>query len=136
MKLSFRIALGLREFEIMVRLWIESEAWDEVLDKIMKQNLFNQNSQASTLRIYSEIRERIQCLTPESLSDFLEWDQEDRRAIAFVAACKCYPFIFDFVQTVLKDKLQVFDEVLIDEDFNNYWNTKAVDIPELDEVAQ
>ena len=37
---------------------------------------------------------------------------------------------------MLKDKLQVFDEVLIDEDFNNYWNTKAVDIPELDEVAQ
>ena len=104
MKLSFTaIALGLNEFELLARLRTELGSWEAVQEKVHKENLLQRTSQASTTRVLREIRQRIQCLAPETLSDFLEWGYEERRAIALIATCKCYPFIFDFIRITLRD---------------------------------
>jgi hypothetical protein len=136
MKLSFTaIALGLNEFELLARLRSEEDSWDAVQERVHKETLLKRTTRASVTRVMREVRQRIQCLAPETRSNFLDWGYEERRAIALIAACKCYPFIFDFIRITLKDKLQVFDQALRDEDLDGFWNSKAVDYPELEEIA-
>lgn len=137
LKLSFTtMALGLNEFRLLVQQYQDRRDWTEVLANVSAQNLLQRRSATGTKRVFREIRQRIEQLSEETLSDFLEASPEDQRSIAFLAICKCYRFIFDFVRLVLRDKLIVFDFVLLDEDFAGFWNRMAVDHPELDERSE
>ncbi len=134
LKLSFTsVALGLNEFTLLVQQYLEIQDWADTLAHVSAQNLLQRRSSSSTKTVFLEIRQRIEQLSEETLSDFLDASPEDQRAIAFLAVCKCYQLIFDFVRLVLRDKLIVFDYVLLDEDFTGFWNRMAVDHPELDE---
>ena len=136
LKLSFTaLALGLREMETAVPLYLDCSDWEAVGNQVMDQNLLQRTSQASTIRVFREVRQRLQCLAKETLSDFMDWGLEERQSIALIAACKCYPFIFDFIRITLKDKIQVFDQTLRDEDLDVFWNSKAIEHPELEDIA-
>jgi len=136
LKLSFTaLALGLREMEMVVPLYLEHSNWEEVGKLVNDENLFQLTSQASSIRVFREVRQRLQTLDPETLEIFTELDLDDKRAIALVAACKKYPFIFDFIRITLKDKIQVFDQTLREEDLDVFWNSQTIKYPELEEIA-
>lgn len=136
-KLSFTaIALGLNEFEVLIRLREDTDSWDAVNTRVHADNLLKQTSPASVTRVLREVRQRIQCLASATCSNFLKWGYEERRAIALIAACKCYPFIFNFIRGTLRDKVQVFDHHLHDSDFDVYWNGVAIKYPALDDTAE
>ena len=137
LKLSFTpLALGLYEFEVLIRLREDGDSWDVTKSKVHSDNLLKQTSQASVTRVLREVRQRIQCLDSTTCSNFLKWGYEERQAIALIAACKCYPFIFNFIRGPLRDKIQVFDLALHDSDFDVYWNGVAVDHPNLENTAE
>ncbi len=136
LKLSFTtLALGLREMETIVPIYLECADWESAGKRAVDQNLLQLTSQASTIRVFREVRQRLQCLANETLSNFMDWAFEERQAIALIAACKCYPFIFDFIRLALKDKIQVFDQSLREQDLDVFWNSKAIEHPELEDVA-
>ena len=136
LKLSFTsIALGLNDFALLIRQYHETQDWAETLARVDAGNLLQRQSTHSTRRVFREIRQRIEHLSAQTLSEFPDAPLEDQRSIAFLAVCKCYRFIFDFVHLVLRDKLVVFDYALLDEDFAGFWNRMAVDHPELEELS-
>ena len=122
------MALGLREMEVVVPLYLEHSNWEEVGKLVNDENLFQLTSQASSIRVFREVRQRLQTLDPETLEIFTELDLDEKRAIALVAACKKYPFIFDFIRITLKDKIQVFDQTLREEDLDVFWNSQTIQI--------
>jgi hypothetical protein len=137
MKLSLTaISLGIREFEILVELYLDLGNWDKVGEKVASENLFQQMSRSSTVRQCREIRQRIQSLQKETLENFVEWGTEERKFIAFLAVCKTYPFVFEFVSQVLDEKLAIYDYQLQEVDFTAYWNEKVMEYPELDSVTE
>lgn len=128
LKLSFTaLALGLREAEAVVPLWLELKDWPTVGQRVIEGNLFQKASGASTRRIFRELRQRLQQLLPDTLEAFNESGVEQKRQILLVAACKCYPFLFQFITGPLRDKLAVFDTRFRSEDFDIYWNHLAVE---------
>ena len=122
--------------ETIVPIYLECADWESAGKRAVDQNLLQLTSQASTIRVFREVRQRLQCLANETLSNFMDWAFEERQAIALIAACKCYPFIFDFIRLALKDKIQVFDQSLREQDLDVFWNSKAIEHPELEDVAE
>ena len=137
MKLSLTtIALGIREFEILVDLYLQHRNWDTVGELVVKENLFQVTSQSSTVRQCREVRQRIQSLSLETLETFPNFNSDERKFIAFLAICKTYPLVFDFVVQVLAEKLVIYDYQLKEVDFTAFWNEKIMDYPELDNIAE
>jgi hypothetical protein len=135
-KLSFTaIALGLREAEAMLGLWRHERDWDGVGEAAVEGNIFQKSSSASTRRIFRELRQRLEFLDPQTLEQFDQVSTDEQRAILLIAACKCYPFLFDFIHSTLADKLAVFDYAVSTEDFDLYWNRTEIDHPELEDIA-
>ena len=135
-KLSFTaLALGLREMEVVVPLLLEHSDWDAVGKLVIGQNLLQLTSPASSVRVFREVRQRLQTLDPETLKIFTELDLDEKRSVALIAACKNYSFIFDFIRITLKDKVQVFDQTLREEDLDVFWNYQTIEHPELEEIA-
>ncbi len=137
LKLSFTaLALGLREMEIVAPLYLDHLDWEIVSKEVCEKNLLQLTSQSSTVRVFREVRQRLQSLDKETIDCFVECGIEERRAIALIAACKKYPFIFDFIRITLKDKIQVFDQTLREEDLDVFWNTQTIEHPELEDIAE
>ena len=137
MKLSLTtIALGIREFEILVELYLRYKDWEKVNQEVVTKNLFQLTSQSSTTRQCREVRQRIQSLSLETLETFPNFNSDERKFIAFLAICKTYPLVFDFVVQVLAEKLVIYDYQLKEVDFTAFWNEKIMDYPELDNIAE
>ena len=116
-------------------LWKIQKNWDIIADTVVESNLFQKSNSASTRRIFREIRQRLQNLDEQTLEDFDQFTRDEQKIVLLIAACKCYPFLFDFIQTVLANKLMVFDHHLKQEDFDAFWNRSQVDYPELEKIA-
>lgn len=130
------LALGLREAEAVVPVWLESRDWHLVGEQVLAENLLQKPSAASTRRIYRELCQRLQMLQPATLEAFSEGGADERRQILFLAACKTYPFLFHFITGPLRDKLAVFDTMVRSEDFVVYWNHLALESPALDDLKE
>lgn len=135
-KMSFTaLALGLQEANVVLGLYLETGVWDQAAIRVVEENAFQKNNSASTRRIFREIRQRLQTLDKDTLDDFLDANSDDRKAILLIAACKCYPFLFDFIRITLADKYTVFDYRVGKEDFDTYWNRSSLEHPSLEEVS-
>jgi len=136
LKLSFTaIALGQREAGEVLSLWTTAGDWDVAASLAIEENPFQKSTSASTRRIFREVRQRLQTLDKETLGSFADGTSDEQKAILLIAACKCYPFLFDFIRTTLADKLVVFDYQVGKEDFDIFWNRSLLDHPELEEIA-
>lgn len=137
MKLSLTtIALGIREFEILVELYLRYKDWEKVNQEVVTKNLFQLTSQSSTTRQFREIRQRIQSLKLETLEVFADFNSDGKKFIAFLAICKTYPVVCEFIVQVLAEKLVIYDYQLKEVDFTAFWNEKIMDYPELDNITE
>jgi hypothetical protein len=135
-KLSFTsLPLGLREAEVVVPLWLESQDWEQVYRVVSDQNLLQKGASTSTVRIFREIRQRLETLDPETLEDFMDSGVVDRKAILLLAACKCYPILFRFIREVMWEKTLVFDYSLEAVDFEKFWNRLAEEDETLENIT-
>ncbi len=135
-RLSFTsLSLGYSEFCTVCDIFAETRTWTNTLEEVRTGNLLQRPSAKSAQRIFGEIRKRIECLSDETIATFPSAPDDDRRAIAYLAACKLYPLIFDFVRFVLLEKIAVFDFSVSDTDFDGYWNRKAIDHHDLETVT-
>lgn len=135
-KLSFTaIALGLREASEVLSLLRSTGCWEATASLAVEENPFQKSTSSSTRRIFREVRQRLETLDPSTLEQFEEVSSDDQKAILLIAACKCYPFLFDFIRSTLAEKSQVFDFHLSKEDFDVFWNRSLIDSKELESIA-
>jgi len=135
-RLSFTsLSLGYPEFCTICDTFAETKDWTKTVDRARAGNLLQRPSAKSAQRVFGEIRKRIECLSAKTVESFVDASDDDRRAIAYLAACKLYPIIFDFVRYTLVDKVAVFDFSVTENDFNAYWNRAAIDHPDLETVT-
>lgn len=135
-KLSFTaIALGHREAVEVISLLGVAGDWDAAAALAIEENPFQKRTSNSTRRIFREVRQRLETLNTTTLEQFQDASNDDQKAILLIAACKCYPFLFDFICTTLADKLMVFDYQVGKDDFDIFWNRSLLDHPELEGIA-
>lgn len=135
-KLSFTaVALGLREANAVLSLYLDVANWELAAVQAVNENILQKGNRASTRRIFREVRQRLQMLKQDTLVEFMDANADDQKSILLIAACKCYPFLFDFIRTTIADKCAVFDYRVEKQDFDAYWNRSILDHQCLETIA-
>lgn len=97
---------------------------------------FNTAKAETSRRSFREIRNRLIQLTPNQIEMLANGSLIQQKQIAFLAVCKHYQFIKDFVVEVLWDKTMVFNYQINESDFNSFINRKIPLQPELETFSE
>lgn len=83
-----------------------------------------------------EYTKRIRSLTPAQMQVLASGDFISQRQMAYLSICKTYAFIRDFVVEVLRDKLLVFDNQILDSDYLSFYRRKTELYPKMESFTQ
>lgn len=97
---------------------------------------FKSDKAETSRRSFREIRNRLGQLTSDQLEILAEGGLIQQKQIAFLAVCKHYSFIKDFVIEALWDKTMVFNYQINESDFNSFINRKIPLQPELETFSE
>jgi hypothetical protein len=118
-------ALYLKECLAVARLLRQHGDWVIVRDKLIEDNLLRQRSRESSVRLFREIRYRLQELTAKELVYLCDADPQDQRHLLFIAVCLRYRFIREFIQEVLLPKALSSDLQLYPGDIGRFFESKG-----------
>jgi hypothetical protein len=132
-RLSFTSASSqLPIFVILAGLAIEKDydLDDLTPDKIGKEK------ESTNIRQFRELKHRLKSLNKAEIDLLANGNLVNQKHIIFLAFCKTYRFIFDFVVEVLREKALVYDYEIRESDYNSFINAKIFDHPELEELTE
>jgi hypothetical protein len=98
--------------------------------------VFNSGKTKTSDRQFREIKQRLERLTHDQINILIQGDLISQKQIAFLAVCKRYRFIRDFVVDTIRDKVLVFDYKINVSDFKSFINAKVQLHPELEEFSE
>lgn len=87
-------------------------------------------------RIRKELVMRLENLTNSQLKYLIDAGLEEAKKMSFVAICKTYQYIHEFVVEVLFEKAHQLDFTITDGEYLSYYNRKAELHPELEEISE
>lgn len=91
---------------------------------------------ATGRRIRMELMKRLENLTASQFNYLLDANLDNARRMAFVAICKTYAFIYEFVVEALREKMHQRDYVVSDGEYLSFFNRKAELHPELEDLSE
>jgi hypothetical protein len=86
-------------------------------------------------REFREIKDRLECLSPDEIRILSDGSHEEQKLISLVSFARLYHFFYEFMTEVVAEKILVFDYALTEMDYNVFFNRKAVDHPEVDQLT-
>jgi hypothetical protein len=123
--------LFLQESVSLAELLVKGHSWGEIERIAAESNLLRTRTSASRVRLVREVRHRLSKLSAEELGAFSRASSRDQAALLFLATCRHFEFIRDFVIEVLLVKVQSLDFQLTLSDYNRFVEGKAAGHPEL-----
>lgn len=115
---TLRVAKGIREADL-----------DGIEEKIGK------GKTATGKRIKRELISRVETLTQNQLEYLCNSNLSEARSMIFVAICKTYEYIYEFVVEVLREKFLRFEYTITDGEYLSFYNRKAELHPELEALS-
>lgn len=128
-------ALYLPESLAVAELARNERDWAKALHQAAEDNLLKQRKSASRTRLLREIRYRLQQLSREELEFLCEAGSRDQRQLLFIAICRRFRFIREFVEEVLRPKATALDVQLYPADFARFFDRKGAESPEVDQLT-
>lgn len=120
---------------VIAQVHLQQADWQKTKTAVLTSNALQARSASSAKRLESELRQRLQTLTPAQLELLATGSGEDRTAMAWLASLKRIQLAFDVVQEVLAEKLAGMDPVLRRSDMVAFYELQELIHPELAEVA-
>lgn len=116
---------------IVAEVYLDCSDWDEAKKRVIRDNSLQSRTPSSAIRMEREFRQRLQTLTHRQIEILATAPADSRVAIAWLSVLKHSAFVFDFVNEVLRSKLENHDAVLRHSDYENFFHSKSVSHPEL-----
>ncbi|MRI81413.1 DUF1819 family protein [Aerococcaceae bacterium DSM 109653] len=114
------------EFKLVVNLVEEGLTDDEIRKKVFEENLFQQKA-SSTTRSFPYILKRARALDDQLRKYVLEESNQMAKQINFYAIMKTDLLFYEFMDEVIKNKLQNNDLIYEKKDINIFFNEKSDD---------
>ena len=121
---------------IEAEVFLSIQKWDEVKKHIISNNSFQSNTRGSLIRMESEIRNRLKCLTEKEIYLLAKSSGAELRAMSWLSVIKNSFFIREFTVEILRGKLSDMDTELRLSDFKNFVSSKAPMHPELESLKE
>lgn len=135
-RLSFTTGgLFLRESSTVAACYLAARDWKKARDKVRQENLLQVRTAAAATRISKEVTARLELLDDAELEALQDLGIRDQAYLLWVAACRRYTFLREFATEVLREHHLSMRRELSFGDYDNFYNSKALWHPELDELA-
>ena len=122
-------SMRLNDFVLVAKLKREGQKIDHV-------NLLGAGNSKTGSRMLLEYTKRLENLSNEQTLQLIEGILPSQKQIAFLAICKAYTFIRDFVVEVVREKVLLFDYCVSEGDFVSFLRRKTEIHPELEEISE
>jgi hypothetical protein len=116
---------------IMAEHYLKTNDWPATRQWVLSTNALQCRSASSAVRLEVELRKRLNCLTPEQLGIMARATEDERIAMAWLAAMKQSVILFDFAAEVLREKLSLHDPVLRLSDYETFVDHQSAMHPAL-----
>ncbi|WP_027109276.1 DUF1819 family protein [Lacticigenium naphthae] len=113
------------ETKIVARLLHQGKTYEEILKKILDENLFQLNSPDRAMRFFSEIQKRLEELDVYLFNQFLVTNEHTSKAILFYALLKKDRLLFEWMRVVVWDKFLVLDWHLSKKETEAFFEKKS-----------
>ncbi len=110
--------------------------WEMTKEKTFKENLMNKTKVSSNQRYFVLIKQRISALNQEELQKFVDGSMAEKRIIVLLAICKAHSFVYDFITENVREAYFGLNERISHANFNEFYNEKKYEHPELEEITQ
>jgi hypothetical protein len=120
---------------VIAQVHLEQGDWPKTKAAVLERNALQARSASTAKRLESELRQRLQNLTPAQLELLATGSSDDRTAMAWLAALKRIQLALDVVQKVLAEKLAGLDPVLRRSDMAAFYEVQELHHKELAMVA-
>ncbi len=131
-KLSFSAGSLLASESVRIAgIYREEKDWEEVKQIVLADNAIQKVRATSVTRMLREIRQRLTTLTSEQFALLVDSDPRDQIQVLYLAACKYYRYLRDFVVEVVRNKVLTFDTILTHADYDRFFDAKSAEHDEL-----
>jgi hypothetical protein len=110
--------------------------WDVTAIAARQAGAFPVRKLSSAQRSIREIVNRLRCLRSEELEAFQTGNRSEQASILWLAACRAYRFIAEFVVEVVADRYASLRLDLTYDDFDTFYAAKAEWSPKLAGLSQ
>jgi hypothetical protein len=126
-RMSFSVGgLQVRESVALVKACRSGETWPEARERLVAEGFSSFPKLASQTRVLREVFDRIGHLTYAERTYLLEEaDRLEEQALIWLAVCRTYPFIREFVVEVVSERYQSWRFELGLEAFDRFFAEKA-----------
>ena len=125
----------IRESTQAFRIYARTQDWDRVQTHLIDEHIVSYKTLSSAKRLSREVVLRLRSLEPHEAKFALDADFEERRALLWIAICRTYEIIPDFVRTVLTERLLALRTDLSPQDFEQFLEGRALLHCEVDRLA-
>ena len=110
--------------------------WKRTRERAFKENLMQKDKMSSNQRYFALMKQRLEALNYEELKLFVDSTVAVRRLLVLLAICKAHPFIYDFISENVRDCFYNQYEKVSHANFNEFYNEKKYEHPELEQVTE
>ena len=134
-KMSFTTGgLFYNESLLIAEVYAQAGNWQETRDKVLSQNLLQARTERSAKIRVREICSRLELLTSDQLNLLLSGSRQEQQYLLWIAVCKRYSFIHEFMVAVVREKYLRMDLHLQPQDYEIFFEDKAEWHEELDQL--
>ena len=120
---------------VIASIHLEHGDWKRTKAEVLQRNALQTRSASSAKRLETELRQRLQTLTPGQLELLARGTSDERTAMSWLAALKRIQLVMDVAREVLAEKLAGMDPVLRRSDMAAFYEAQERKHPELAKVA-
>lgn len=110
--------------------------WENIDNLKELELLIGKGKSKTGKTIYSELKKRLDVLTEEQVNILKNGSFKAQNEIAYLAVCKYYRFIREFIIEVMREKYLVFDYELTDGDYLSFFRRKAEANDKLEKLTE
>ena len=130
-------AAMLMETHAVAQVLIECDGdWATTKKRVFDENVMQKDKLSSTSRYFALIKQRLEALTTEELNLLANSPVAIQRQMILLAICKAYRFIYDFINEIVRDAYYNRYEKISKATFNEFFNEKKYEHPELEKVTE
>lgn len=130
-------AAMMNETYAVAKAYMECDGdWNLTKEKTFRDNLMKKNKQSSNQRYFLLIKQRIEALNEDEIQVLVNGTVAVRKIIVLLAICKAHSLIYDFIAENVRDCFYNLHEKVTHANFNEFYNEKKYEYPELEEVTE
>lgn len=117
-RLPSRSGLCRSESVLIVQKYLDAKDWELVKTYVLEENVLQKNSRSTSTRAFAELLVRLRQLKEHELVWFVSENVKNQDCLLWIAVCRTYPFVAEFYQSVIANRLASDNRKLVKSDFD------------------